>query len=87
MFKKLSRKACGAGYKNEQVEKWKEGIADFVALQQEKDNLNSSFTRTANGQRKAGHQSRNGNSQLKDSICRYKTVQGFQVNRKKPAGI
>ncbi len=81
MFKKLSEKPV-AQVQNEQVEKWKE-----------EDLLNKCVTAregqpkfvfyegppTANGKPGIHHVMAR---TLKDSICRYKTMQGFQVNRK-----
>ena len=81
MFKKLSDKPV-AQVQNEQVEKWKEedllkkcvdareGCTPFVFYE---------GPPTANGKPGIHHVMAR---TLKDSVCRYKTMQGYQVNRK-----
>ena len=81
MFKKLSEKPV-AEVQNEQVAKWKdenllqkcvtarEGATPFIFYE---------GPPTANGKPGIHHVMAR---TLKDSICRYKTMQGFQVNRK-----
>ena len=81
MFKKLSEKPI-AEVQNAQVEKWKEEDLLHKCVTARADAKPFVFYEgppTANGKPGIHHVMAR---TLKDSICRYKTMQGFQVNRK-----
>ena len=81
MFKKLSDKPV-AQVQNEQVEKWKKEDLLHKCVTAREDGEKFVFFEgppTANGKPGIHHVMAR---TLKDSICRYKTMQGYQVNRK-----
>ncbi len=81
MFKKLSDKPV-AQVQNEQVEKWKKEDLLHKCVSAREDGEKFVFFEgppTANGKPGIHHVMAR---TLKDSICRYKTMQGYQVNRK-----
>jgi len=81
MFKKLSEKPV-AEVQNEQVAKWKEEDLLKKCVDAREGETPFVFYEgppTANGKPGIHHVMAR---TLKDSVCRYKTMQGFQVNRK-----
>ncbi len=81
MFKKLSEKPV-AEVQNEQVAKWKEEDLLKKCVEEREGQTPFVFFEgppTANGKPGIHHVMAR---TLKDSVCRYKTMQGFQVNRK-----
>ena len=81
MFKKLSEKPV-AEVQNEQVEKWKEEDLLHKCVTAREGGEKFIFFEgppTANGKPGIHHVMAR---TLKDSICRYKTMKGYQVNRK-----
>ena len=81
MFKKLSERPV-AEVQNEQVAKWKEEDLLKKCVEEREGQTPFVFFEgppTANGKPGIHHVMAR---TLKDSVCRYKTMQGFQVNRK-----
>ena len=81
MFKKLSEKPV-AEVQNEQVKQWKEEDLLHKCVTAREGQPKFVFYEgppTANGKPGIHHVMAR---TLKDSICRYKTMKGFQVNRK-----
>ena len=81
MFKKLSEKPV-AEVQNEQVERWKEEDLLKKCVDSREGKTPFIFYEgppTANGKPGIHHVMAR---TLKDSVCRYKTMQGYQVNRK-----
>ncbi|MDD6881965.1 MAG: isoleucine--tRNA ligase [Firmicutes bacterium] len=81
MFKKLSERPV-AEVQNEQVAKWKEEDLLKKCVEEREGHTPFVFFEgppTANGKPGIHHVMAR---TLKDSVCRYKTMQGFQVNRK-----
>ena len=81
MFEKLSERPV-AEVQNEQAEKWKEEDLLSKCVEERKDSPDFIFFEgppTANGKPGIHHVMAR---TLKDSVCRYKTMKGFKVNRK-----